>query len=164
MVRSQEFGVLAWQHLVLYSNATCYSLWYVVLWSDPGLLSEAGIRKNSLRGAGIFYGTGAVDAFLKRERLSLIIRAHEGPDARVQRPSMNSMSEGYSVDQDRVVTLFSAANYCGYGNKGCVASFKGLRLSSSDLPVFTHFASEKPLDASLFYDASGERPATPRNT
>lgn len=116
------------------TSALFYSL--LVLWSDPGVSTESGISANSLRGAGIFYGQGAVDAFLKREHLSLLIRAHEGPDARVQRPTMDSMLEGYSVDQARVVTLFSAANYCGYGNKGCVATFNGLRPSSSELPDF----------------------------
>lgn len=108
----------------------------VVLWSDPGLSADVGVSANSLRGAGIFYGQGAVDAFLKREHLGLLIRAHEGPDARKQRPSMGSMLDGYSVDQDRLVTLFSSSGYCGYSNLGCVATFNGLRPSSSELPEF----------------------------
>jgi hypothetical protein len=113
-------------------------------------------------------GAGAVDAFLKRERLCMICRAHEGPDARMQRPAMNSMSQGYSVDIEApsgvVITLFSAANYCRHGNKGCVATFLGRRASSSELPTFTTYDSDKPLDAALFYDpaADRERPATPR--
>jgi serine/threonine-protein phosphatase 5 len=134
-----------------------------VLWSDPGETTENGVRENSLRGAGIFYGKGAVDAFLRREKLCLLLRAHEGPDARAMRPEMNSMSEGFSVDSERQATIFSAAGYCGYSNKGCVATFYGLRPTSSELPEFTSFTSSKPLNASLFYEAGDERPATPRS-
>lgn len=178
-----------------------------MLWSDPGLPTEVGVSANSLRGAGIFYGQGAVDAFLKREHLCLLIRAHEGPDARKKRPSMGSMLDGYSVDQERLISIFTAADYCGYGNRGAIATFNGLRPSSSELPDFktvsihpylvrTHsksvavltfiflflcsltplslswrkrfiftpqFPSDKPVNAAVFYDVTGERPATPRS-
>lgn len=45
----------------------------------------------------------------------LIIRSHEGPDAREKRPSFGGMDEGYTVDHvvesGKLITLFSAPDY-----------------------------------------------------
>jgi len=45
----------------------------------------------------------------------LIIRSHEGPDAREKRDGFEGMSEGYTidhiVDSGKLVTIFSAPDY-----------------------------------------------------
>lgn len=85
-----------------------------VLWSDP-MLEHRGVRNNSLRGAGILYGSGATQKFCRRNGLVGVLRAHEGPDMRERRAGMNDMCGGYSVDIEGgvgwVATVFTAANY-----------------------------------------------------
>jgi len=53
--------------------------------------------------------------FLRSNHLKLIIRSHEGPDAREARPEMPSMQEGYTEDHvtpsGKLVTVFSAPDY-----------------------------------------------------
>ncbi|KAH7866041.1 hypothetical protein Vadar_014690 [Vaccinium darrowii] len=45
----------------------------------------------------------------------LIIRSHEGPDAREKRPGLGGMDEGYTIDDvvesAKLITLFSAPDY-----------------------------------------------------
>lgn len=45
----------------------------------------------------------------------LIVRSHEGPDARDKRPDMEAMDKGYTVDHvvkaGKLITLFSAPDY-----------------------------------------------------
>lgn len=45
----------------------------------------------------------------------LIIRSHEGPDAREKRPGLGGMDEGYTIDHvvesGKLITLFSAPDY-----------------------------------------------------
>ena len=45
----------------------------------------------------------------------LIIRSHEGPDAREKRPEFAGMDEGYTIDHvvesGKLITLFSAPDY-----------------------------------------------------
>jgi serine/threonine-protein phosphatase 5 len=146
-----------------------------VLWSDPAGKESPGVCANTLRGAGIFYGAGAVDAFFKHEHLCGLIRGHEGPDMRETRVGMNSMINGYSVDMDLasgfVATVFSAADYpmdAGRGNKGSVATIHGRAKAEgiAPLPVFTTFESERPVPLYLFYKTSeiGDRPSTPRSS
>lgn len=47
--------------------------------------------------------------------MQLIIRSHEGPDAREKRKEMGPMKDGYSIDHDvpsgKLITLFSAPDY-----------------------------------------------------
>ena len=40
----------------------------------------------------------AVQAFLEANKLKLIIRSHEGPDARWKREGMQDMAKGHSLD------------------------------------------------------------------
>lgn len=46
--------------------------------------------------------------------LQLIIRSHEGPDAREKRQDLGRMDEGYTIDHEvesgKLVTLFSASD------------------------------------------------------
>lgn len=51
-----------------------------VLWSDP--VNEPGIRVNEARGCGTVFGPDVTAEFLAANGLRLIIRSHEGPDAR----------------------------------------------------------------------------------
>lgn len=85
-----------------------------VLWSDPQVAAN-DVSPNKLRGAGVLYGKGAVQAFFKRNNLHGLIRAHEGPDMREKRPEMNDMLAGYSIDMELingfVATVFSSALY-----------------------------------------------------
>jgi hypothetical protein len=53
--------------------------------------------------------------FLKENGLKLILRSHEGPDAREGRSDMGSMLEGYTLDHacesGNLMTVFSAPDY-----------------------------------------------------
>lgn len=143
-----------------------------VLWSDPHLKAETEL--NNLRGAGILYGTGAVESYFKKNGVHGILRAHEGPDMRERRPEMNNMLEGASVDIELVdgfvATVFSSANYPldkPRGNKAAFATFRGRAKNGGVqlLPEFTHYEKRfQPQNFELFYDPNNaERPATPRN-
>ncbi|KAJ4461657.1 putative Serine/threonine-protein phosphatase 7 [Paratrimastix pyriformis] len=111
-----------------------------LLWSDPQL--EPGLRFNSIRKGGLLYGPDQTRAFLRgsAEELGLIIRSHEGPDAR--QPSereeigilpMASIDLGISVDHadpetriPMLLTIFSSPRYPYYrpfSNKGTVLRF-----------------------------------------
>jgi serine/threonine-protein phosphatase 5 len=69
------------------------------LWSDP--VMEPGVHENYGRGGiGLVFGPDATEAFLTANGLRLVIRSHEGPDARLGRDDMPSMHEGFSLDHD----------------------------------------------------------------
>eukprot|EP00775_Hariotina_reticulata_P007141 gene7141-7356_t len=104
-----------------------------VLWSDPS--NHQGHRANELRGVGTVFGPDVTEAFLSANNLKLVIRSHEGPDARAKRAAddkMPSVDSGFAVDHDtpsgQLVTLFSAPDYPQfmaegeqrYRNKGAV--------------------------------------------
>lgn len=84
-----------------------------VLWSDPVL--EEGIQENSERGLGLMFGPDVTEQFLKDNDLKLIVRSHEGPDARQFREGMSDMMKGYAIDHQtesgNLVTVFSAPDY-----------------------------------------------------
>jgi serine/threonine-protein phosphatase PP1 catalytic subunit len=79
-----------------------------LMWSDP---SNSANRwgKNS-RGVSYTYNSVAINAFLKYNKLQLLCRAHQ------------LVSEGYKFfGNDKMITVFSAPNYCGNcGNDGAV--------------------------------------------
>lgn len=63
----------------------------------------------SARGTGHNFGEDASCKFINSNKLYFIIRAHQ------------CVQEGYKwVHQNRVLTVFSAPNYCGLGNKGAI--------------------------------------------
>eukprot|EP00045_Choanoeca_perplexa_P013287 m.150037 g.150037 ORF g.150037 m.150037 type:complete len:333 (-) comp16306_c0_seq1:1294-2292(-) len=71
-----------------------------VLWSDPDG-DITGWGEND-RGVGFTFGPNVVMDFLKREKLELVCRAHQ------------VVEDGYEFFSDRrLVTVFSAPNYCG---------------------------------------------------
>lgn len=83
-----------------------------MLWSDP--MAEIKRYEPSRRGSGFYFGQEAVDDFLLKTKMKKIIRAHE------------CMPEGidYMFD-NRVITVFSASNYCGtVNNRSAVIVFK----------------------------------------
>lgn len=78
-----------------------------LLWSDPD--TKAGWGR-SPRGAGYTFGADIADQFIRNNNLTLICRAHQ------------LTMEGYIWNHDKkVVTIFSAPNYCyRSGNKGAI--------------------------------------------
>ena len=79
-----------------------------LLWSDPSISTEKwGINS---RGVSCTYNIDAVTTFLKNNKLQLLCRAHQ------------LVSEGYKFfGNNKLVTVFSAPNYCGNcGNNGAV--------------------------------------------
>ena len=79
-----------------------------LMWADP-TLAPVEWGTNS-RGISYTYSADSVEKFLKRNKLQLICRAHQ------------LVSEGYKFfANNKLVTVFSAPNYCGNcGNDGSV--------------------------------------------
>ena len=74
-----------------------------LVWSDPR--SDVSMYGVSPRGTGFCYGDEAVKKYLAENGLTAIVRAHE------------CVMEGVKSWFDgRVVTVFSASNYCGQAN------------------------------------------------
>jgi serine/threonine-protein phosphatase PP1 catalytic subunit len=71
-----------------------------LLWSDPAA-GITGFQPND-RGVSVSFGVDIVQSFLEREDLDLVVRAHQ------------VVEDGYEFFADRrLVTIFSAPNYCG---------------------------------------------------
>ena len=69
-----------------------------LLWSDPDDISE---WESNPRGAGVIFGIGLVDKFLKTNNMNFIVRAHQ------------LMMEGYKIHfNGKLFTVWSAPNYC----------------------------------------------------
>ena len=81
-----------------------------LLWSDPDDSSN-GFGSNE-RGVSVVFNGKIVNSFLKNNDLDLICRAHQ------------VVEEGYEFFADRkLVTVFSAPNYCGeFDNAGAMMS------------------------------------------
>jgi serine/threonine-protein phosphatase 5 len=92
-----------------------------LLWSDP---QRAKGRGPSKRGVGLAFGPDVTKRFLDANGLELLVRSHEVKDG------------GYELEaDDRLVTIFSAPNYCDQmGNKGAFIHF-----GSDYKPKFTQF-------------------------
>jgi serine/threonine-protein phosphatase 5 len=79
-----------------------------VLWSDP--VGEPGFQPNLARGVGMCFGPDVTERFLAENGLRLVLRSHEGPDAREGRDDMQPMSGGYTLDHDtpagKLMTVF----------------------------------------------------------
>lgn len=84
--------------------------------------------------------------------MQLIVRSHEGPDAREKRPDMEAMNKGYTVDHvvnaGKLITLFSAPDYPQfqasedrYYNKGAYIVLEPPDFSD---PHFFQFEAVKP--------------------
>jgi len=79
-----------------------------LLWSDPQP-GQLGFGPNE-RGVSVAFGTDVVHNFLHNEDMDLVVRAHQ------------VVEDGYEFFADRrLVTIFSAPNYCGeFDNCGAV--------------------------------------------
>ncbi|XP_062087710.1 serine/threonine-protein phosphatase 7 inactive homolog [Humulus lupulus] len=120
-----------------------------VLWSDPS--KRGGLTENADRGVGLAWGPDCTEDFLKQSNLKLIIRSHEGPDARDGRDGFGDMLSGYSTDHveesGKLYTLFSAPNYPQFGeinykNEGAYAVLKPPNFESLSFHQFK--AIERP--------------------
>lgn len=80
-----------------------------LMWSDPSK-EHANFTRNEERGIAQWFGREAVVNFLDRNGLDLVCRAHQ------------CVEDGYEFQFDmRLVTLFSAPNYCGdYDNSAAI--------------------------------------------
>lgn len=97
-----------------------------LLWSDPDPYVQGWVH--SMRGVSYQFGHDVLDAFLTKHNLELVCRAHQ------------VVEDGYEFQADRrLVTIFSAPNYCGeFDNAGGImvvqenlmCSFKVLRPAS----------------------------------
>ncbi|XP_026326503.1 serine/threonine-protein phosphatase rdgC isoform X2 [Hyposmocoma kahamanoa] len=84
-----------------------------ILWSDPQ--STSGCVANALRGAGTYFGPDVTASFLRKTKLSFLVRSHECKPG------------GYELlHNGNVVTIFSASNYYEIGsNKGAYLKLCG---------------------------------------
>jgi protein phosphatase len=85
-----------------------------LVWSDPNPMVD-GFRESPTRGAGYLFGEEVFQQFLERSHLTLLVRGHE------------CVKEGAAMlFNDRLITVFSASNYCGLiGNKAAVLEISG---------------------------------------
>lgn len=130
-----------------------------VLWSDPSM--NPGLSPNKERGIGLLWGPDCTEEFLKKFNLKLIIRSHEGPDAREKRPGLAGMDQGYTidhvVDSGKLITLFSAPDYPQfqateerYKNKG---AYIVLEPPNFDVPIIHSFDAITPRPkVNAYYD------------
>ncbi|OIW03768.1 hypothetical protein TanjilG_30044 [Lupinus angustifolius] len=121
-----------------------------ILWSKPS--TRDGLRDNAGRKLGLWWGPDCTEAFLKQHNLKLIIRSHEGPDARAIRDGFGDMLSGYSMDHEgesgKLYTLFSAPDYPQFGNRRYYNEGAYAILESPDFasPSFHSFKSaERPM-------------------
>ncbi|KDO71614.1 hypothetical protein CISIN_1g013063mg [Citrus sinensis] len=126
---------------------------------DPSM--KLGLSENTERGIGLLWGPDSTEEFLKKFSLKLIIRSHEGPDARQKRPDLAGMDNGYTIDHDvesgMCITLFSAPDYPQFQateerfrNKGAYIVLKPPKF---DIPDFNVFEAVTPRpDVNPFYD------------
>lgn len=96
-----------------------------LLWADP--LEDFGQERtneffvhNNVRGCSYFFSYHATCAFLERNNLLSVIRAHEAQDA-----GYRMYRKTRAVGFPSVITIFSAPNYLGaYNNKAAVLKYE----------------------------------------
>jgi len=95
-----------------------------LLWSD--FVNEDG-RHPSKRGVSLAMGPDLAAKFLESNKLKMLVRGHEMKE------------EGYEIQRGgKVVTVFSAPNYCDQGgNKGAFVKFTAPAMD----PVYTKFTA-----------------------
>jgi serine/threonine-protein phosphatase 2B catalytic subunit len=113
-----------------------------ILWADP--LEEFGQEKtndffihNHVRGCSYFFSYPAACAFLEKNNLLSIIRAHEAQDAGY-RMYRKTRTTGFPS----VMTIFSAPNYLDvYNNKAAVLKYEN---NVMNIRQFSKFACHTP--------------------
>lgn len=131
-----------------------------IQWSDPA--NEAGFAENVGRGIGMVFGPEITEQFLRENGLKLILRSHEGPDAREDREGMGNMLDGYTIDHvtasGKLMTVFSAPDYPQfmaddaqrYKNKGAVAILSAPDYSNPKMEQYNAVLPRPP--ATPYYD------------
>lgn len=126
------------------------------LWSDP--CAEDGMHANEDRQLGCLFGPDASEAFLEQEGLGLLVRSHEGPEARFNRKEASDGTDplgcdledftGYAIDHrfqgsnsPSCVTVFSAPLYPQHAPefhvpRAAVLYLQGNVYASSHIPVY----------------------------
>ncbi|KAF5930336.1 hypothetical protein HYC85_031209 [Camellia sinensis] len=130
-----------------------------LLWSDPTENdSVEGLRPNA-RGPGLVtFGPDRVTDFCKKNKLQLIIRAHE------------CVMDGFErFAQGQLITLFSATNYCGTANNAGAILVVGRGLVI--VPKLIHplppplqspeTSPERAIDDTWMQELNIQRPPTP---
>ncbi|KAG2693552.1 hypothetical protein I3843_08G097800 [Carya illinoinensis] len=130
-----------------------------LLWSDPTENdSVEGLRPNA-RGPGLVtFGPDRVTEFCKKNKLQLIIRAHE------------CVMDGFErFAQGQLITLFSATNYCGTANNAGAILVVGRGLVV--VPKLIHplppplqspeTSPERVIDDTWMQELNIQRPPTP---
>ncbi|CAF3165359.1 unnamed protein product [Rotaria sp. Silwood2] len=80
-----------------------------LLWSDPDPYNRRGCRNNNERNIGSFFGPDITEQFLNEYNYSMIIRSHQ------------VKQNGYEyTHNEKVLTVFSASNYCDGYNWGAI--------------------------------------------
>ncbi len=108
-----------------------------LMWSDPG--NHQSEWENNDRGASFTFNQSAITKFMVKNNLDLICRAHQVVD-------------GYEFSfGHKLVTVFSAPNYCGeYGNSGAVMKVdKDLTCSFVILRPVAYFPRQKKADINV---------------
>ena len=98
-----------------------------------GMFSRGGYQKND-RGTSVTFSTQIVEDFVEKHGLDLIVRGHQ------------VMDDGYEFFANRkLVTIFSAPNYCGeFDNDGAM-----LRVDKDLKCSFLKFCPEEKSDPNL---------------
>lgn len=117
-----------------------------LLWSDPD--PSPGWRPND-RGVSYTFGPPQVEAFLTANGFDLVTRAHQ------------VVMAGYEFfSHRRLVTLFSAPNYCGeYGNNGAVMSIDSTLMCSFQI-IQARYNDRTNTPSSALWE-NGSKPGTP---
>ena len=114
-----------------------------LLWADPDADAEAWAEND--RGVSFTFGAKILDQFLDQHGYDLVCRAHQ------------VVEDGYEFFHSRkLVTIFSAPNYCGeFDNAGALMTVAPDLLCS--------FKILKPSDkkSKYIYDGEGSRSVTP---
>ena len=99
---------------------------YDLLWSDP--YEKATEYEKSPRGYGYLFGKKHVLEFEERNKIQIIVRGHE----------MATNGVNFNFD-GRIVTVFSASNYCGLGNDAGVLQIDpGCHITAHTHPPFNN--------------------------
>ena len=133
-----------------------------VLWSDPQ--SCKGLAPNENRGIGLLFGPDMTEQFLSENKLKLIIRSHEGPDARIYREDMKSLNGGYSIDHEgtsgKLITVFSAPDYPQFADPedrtNNLAAYIVLKHPVISAPEFKQFSAKPRPQIAAFMEDSDE--------
>jgi diadenosine tetraphosphatase ApaH/serine/threonine PP2A family protein phosphatase len=119
-----------------------------LMWSDP--CDQAGYRQN-FRGCGFIFGPDATEAFCAANNIQFVCRAHQ------------MVQEGYKWDHDnRLLTLFSAPNYCGINdNRGAIAILRNKDQIGKDRVEFEFVTFDAaPASPSMIYGAGTASPSS----